>query len=396
MRKMRLVVPLVSAAALIPACSSLPSLVMKPTVKPEASVTHSRQSPETYYQLGRYFHAQNRVADAADAYKKALALDGRFYEAAHRLGVLYAMQGELDLAIEQLRSAVAQAPGSAHLHNNLGYTYLLKGDLAEAIRSLETAAALEPANRRTLNNLASAYVKAGQMEKARELRAQLAAGAEPGRSGGVATGAAATATPPTAVMAGVDQNANRERAREDLVTHMGQSDMVLRQVNPNIYELVTTTSAAAKPVTGPASITPGLVQVSIPQFTAAPQARALPAAVTPVVVPARAFRVEVSNGNGIGGMARRVGAQLKEVGIDVVRLTDQTPYNQAVTEVHYRADYATEAARLAALLHAPVPTIESRTLRADIHVRLVLGKDLQNSLEPNIRDPGARQVFAQR
>jgi hypothetical protein len=94
------------------------------------------------------------------------------------------------------------------------------------------------------------------------------------------------------------------------------------------------------------------------------------------MAPTRKFKLEVSNGNGILGLAKRVAGRLVSAGVRATRLTNQRPFEQASTEVQYREGYAAEAAMLAATLQHPVQVKPSKDLARHIDVRLVLGKDV--------------------
>jgi hypothetical protein len=90
------------------------------------------------------------------------------------------------------------------------------------------------------------------------------------------------------------------------------------------------------------------------------------------------YRIEISNGNGVTGMARSVGDQLKRAGFNVVRLTNQLPFRQPITEIQYRDGRISDAGLLSAAMEQ-TPIVPSKALRSDIHVRVVLGR---NTLEP--------------
>jgi hypothetical protein len=361
MRTLRMAAPLFCAIPLFPACSSLPLATLTPSVKPSAAVSHSRDRPETHLQLARELHARGRLNQAADAYGKALAGDGGLIEAMNGLAVLHAMQGRYDAALAQLRAALSISPRAAHLHNNLGYVHSLAREYREAVQAFETARKLEPGNVRALSNLASAHDHLGEHERARELRAEAAL---PGT-----VRAPAAAAPAGAPRAGVEHEARSGNRNEPRA-----ADFAVRQVNPHIYELVAT-AVVVSPVREPAAL---LARELGTQASGATTAHSAPVAPAPETPSYRAIRVEVSNGNGIAGMARRVGSHLARGGVSVVRFTDHVPFRQAATEVQYQAAYATEAARFAAMLQMPVKLVPSAALRSDIHVRLLLGRDVRH------------------
>jgi hypothetical protein len=95
------------------------------------------------------------------------------------------------------------------------------------------------------------------------------------------------------------------------------------------------------------------------------------------VTPATAtYRLEVANGNGVTGMAKRVGTLFVAIGVPKARLTNQKPFVQPSTEVQYRKGYHHQAAALSARLPGRPVTVETADLRAGTDVRVVLGKDL--------------------
>jgi Tfp pilus assembly protein PilF len=101
-------------------------------------------------------------------------------------------------------------------------------------------------------------------------------------------------------------------------------------------------------------------------------------------VPAeRNFVLEVSNGNGINKLAAKFRAMLAAKGLPKASLTNQKPFNQARTVIHYRKGYLFEAARLGRHLRDvqnPAVIVESKNLPAHTDVKLVLGKDLYGKL----------------
>lgn len=96
----------------------------------------------------------------------------------------------------------------------------------------------------------------------------------------------------------------------------------------------------------------------------------------------QALRVEVSNGNGVDGMAARVRSILKErsgllaSGGDVVRLTNADSFSYQATVVYYRRGQADAVSQL---LHSlPLQNLrveESDQLAPGVDVRVLLGRD---------------------
>lgn len=92
-------------------------------------------------------------------------------------------------------------------------------------------------------------------------------------------------------------------------------------------------------------------------------------------------KLEISNGNGVTGMARATVQHLKGEGYDQFRMTNTANFRLEKTEITYRPGFQKEAYRLQALLQPDIPVIEAAGLRADVKVRLSLGKDTARSLQ---------------
>ena len=92
----------------------------------------------------------------------------------------------------------------------------------------------------------------------------------------------------------------------------------------------------------------------------------------------RKIKIEVANGNGVNGMAKRVSAFLSNAGFAAARLTNQQPFNVKQSEVQYRAGYRDEAEKLRATIDGDPRLIQRDDLRADISIRVLLGKDVKS------------------
>jgi Tfp pilus assembly protein PilF len=496
MAKIHVVSALLVGTPFLQSCTSIPATDAALDVKAATAGIARQQpgeNPAVYYQLGRFYQAQNRFDAAAAAYEKALAIDTRFYEARNGLGVIYAAQGKHDRAIEQFRIALAQAPLAAHLHNNLAQAYFLQGKYPEAVASFESAAKFDPYNSGTLVRLSQAYAKAGlpgksqaALRKAQSAQAQsnVAAQSLLGQPGAVAReqspsevsaaiegvgGSVVSRTAPATTTATITAAATPGAATPstttmvaattavqpgpssppvvapsalsrttDLITSRTEVTGKLVPVSPDVYELVVPKATATRsplpaipvfssaiPATSPlrlessesmktggstfgdmriTAVAPGIFQLETPaavvQPRAAPTALAArsnlnvkpvqPVRSQPIAASALGskdlsrpsisrVRLEVSNANGVTGLAKRVSAKLREFEHYVARLTNQRP-PQSDTSVEYRDGYIEEAASIAADLQKRVALVPSDNLRRDIHVRLVLGRDMRSNV----------------
>lgn len=83
------------------------------------------------------------------------------------LGVIYAKEGNLEAAEEQLRLAVELEPGEAKVHLELGKVLARAGKTQDAIAEFTRAAELEPGNATTFHVLGILHKRAGETAAAR-------------------------------------------------------------------------------------------------------------------------------------------------------------------------------------------------------------------------------------
>ena len=95
----------------------------------------------------------------------------------------------------------------------------------------------------------------------------------------------------------------------------------------------------------------------------------------PVATTKKGFRLEIANGLGVAGAARRVSELLRDSGLPKARTTDQRPFRHTQTLIHYAAGYEHEATRIAVLLGAATAPLPSST-KSTAAVRVVVGRDL--------------------
>ncbi|SEA44785.1 LytR C-terminal domain-containing protein [Nitrosospira multiformis] len=331
-------------------------------VKPVMEVRHAIRSADALYQLGRYYQARVNYAEAIAAYEKALEADPRHVEAHNGLGVAHCLLDRHELALQYFRKAIGIAPLAAHLHNNLGYAHLVHGQEAKAVSAFERALLLEPHNQRARRHLAAVYIKAGLHDKAAALTvapsgATVAAPTAPIPTRAPGTPAGTPAGTASAVISAISYPMAAAPGEKQKLSCSAGARLV--QVTPGVFEFRMAETEA---------------------MTAMPSGKIIGRASPPQdsgKFSGQDIRIEVSNGNGLPGMARQVSDFLQQNGFARARLTDRQPYQQALTEIHYRPGHSGVAEEISRLMpgRSGVPTVESYNLRRDIHVRVMLGKD---------------------
>lgn len=326
MSNVRYISAVILACALVNACA-VRSTKQQLTVKPANEIKHSENvNADAHYQRGTYYQTRGNLALALEAYNDALTLDNRHAESRNAMATIYSQQGNFPKAEAMLREAVQQNPNAAHLRNNLGYVYYLQGNHSAAAAEFRAALKLEPNNEWARNNLEMA--QAGLVKQP----VKVAESAKPTPK------ATATAIPldmqnnivPLDVWSDVDQSKSTKQA----------------------VPATATLAVAARPATPPKA---------------------------PELISSNSFRLELSNGSGIAGLATRLRKVLTRLGIPVQLVTNERPYKQVVTVIQYRNGYEYDAKSLRDKLRGQA-MISQVTTKRPVDIRVVLGKDLKSQI----------------
>lgn len=259
-------------------------------------------------------------------------------EAQYALGRYYRGQARYDQAAAAFREALQANPDRAEARDALAVILAGQGRYEEAVAELEKAVASAPLSASIRNNLGYAYRLQGRNAEA------------------VATLEMATALDPASARA----RDNLQRAREGAA------------VDEKIAKVAAAKVEGAQAIDVPA--TPPGASASVAAPIPVPAQSLLPAAVGVV----KKGRLEVSNGNGVTGMAQAAARQFRDEGYARPRLTNEAGFHLATTEIQYRSGFEQQARALQALLRPRVPISESPRLRTDVQVRLALGKDAKS------------------
>ena len=139
---------------------------------PEAAESYRRALDEAetihwHYLLGVVLADRGDVDGAAVGFRRALELaEGRHMLASYRLGLALMADGQYAAAADALRDALAEAPEAAAVLTALGDAELGAGNLDAARGVLEQAAAVEPGAGRIAYKLALTYRQLGDIESA--------------------------------------------------------------------------------------------------------------------------------------------------------------------------------------------------------------------------------------
>lgn len=385
MKTKRKILPMACCVAILSACASNQQVTEAPwKINPniKSSMKANNTDPNATYKLGRYYQGQQRDDLAIAAYQKTIAAHPGFVEAYNGLGVIYARQGKYQQAVEAFKSALNYVPAAAHVYSNMGYAYYLQGQYTEAINALKQATTIDPSNHKALTNLGLAYAKSGSKGESFQALAQ---------ADKVESAQALPIENPTAK---TDSSANSGGQQSASVTEIftNRTPVNTYETAMNIQELalpknvgIIRSAANSVPVVDSrvklVQLAPNIYELHTqPNFHPIYDTPVQTAEEVPEAVNMALLSVEVSNGNGVTGMAAKVGKFLVKQGYSTARLTNQKPFNVKKSQIQYRDGHQAEAQILKDSLPESPELIQRSDMRADVAVRLVLGKDMNTHL----------------
>ena len=131
-----------------------------------ASPADHPQNAENYNHLGNSLQTAGRLAEAVDAYARALSLRPDFFEAMANLGVVLSKLERVDESIDVLNRAIRLRPGSAEAHAELAGAFRRKEQSSQAIACLRRALELRPDFPSALNQLGQLLLEQRSIDEA--------------------------------------------------------------------------------------------------------------------------------------------------------------------------------------------------------------------------------------
>jgi tetratricopeptide (TPR) repeat protein len=122
-----------------------------------------------YLELGQLYQEQNRLPEAEEIFKKAIALNPNNNWAYLELGELYQQQNTLPEAEEIFKKAIALNPNNNWAYLELGQLYQQQNKLPEAEESFKKVIALNPKNDRAYVGLGLFYQQQNRLLEAEEI-----------------------------------------------------------------------------------------------------------------------------------------------------------------------------------------------------------------------------------
>ena len=328
--------------------------------------------------LGYSYLLQGNHEEAISAFQRAIALNAKENRFHNNLGLAYAINGQLDKALEEFKLG----GDASKAHFNVAQFYHKRGLYQLAQFHYSTALTLDPSfvHARLALKAVNALVRILKPE-ALPIDAKEENQSEPFAFGQMEPERPASPvsfvtpdTPPVSkhlLDKGADLNA---RAGSEAIDSQGrmvptESQKVEREDESTLKHALSR-SAESEKLVPPISIEKPKLQTEIfPLHDSHLKGK------DSMVL--KRFGIEVSNGNGTTGMARKVGRYLKTRGLEVSRLTNANHFNYRVSRIYYQEGYQEAASHLAGQLPALDGIEETKRFdRPNIKIKVLIGKDL--------------------
>jgi predicted O-linked N-acetylglucosamine transferase (SPINDLY family) len=126
----------------------------------------SREQHAALFRHGFALHQQGDLSQAADAYRKVLAVQPGHFDALHCLGIICLQRGDPQQALDLIGRAITVNAAIPEAHSNLGIALSDLRRPAEAVQSYDKAIALKPDYADAHNNRGNALNDLGQPREA--------------------------------------------------------------------------------------------------------------------------------------------------------------------------------------------------------------------------------------
>ena len=329
-----------------------------------SSVRPKSNLSDAHYRLGLHYQQVGEYDKAIGEFNKALRNDRNYCKAFNGIAMTYDLMKRCEPAHDSYEQAVTCAPGEAFVYNNYACSSLLCGDYGKGLELLQKAESLAATEIRIKNNLRIARTIA--------IHENISEYTTVGGSG----------SPLSATTDKTPSSPEHEKTQSDPVQAVPESDLSLVTRKIDISD---------KPADDPAAPAGGIViEPPAREIVLAPpqdaevvhlsvennKKIAVSAPVVALPVPVN-VAVEVSNGNGTTGMAKRSADFLRGHGFTVRSITNAKHFRFEESVIYYKEGFLQAAKDLAAIIPGAQNLEEVETLaKTSVSVKVVLGKDL--------------------
>lgn len=312
---------------------------------------------DAHYRLGLHYQRVGAHDKAIGEFTQALRNDGSYCKAFNGIAMTYDLLKRCEPAEESYERAIQCAPGEAYLYNNYACSSLLCGNYSKGLELLRQAEHLAGNDTRIKSNLKiartiairenlSGYLKDRELSLPTTEKAPLPATTQ---------ALPDLQAPPESVPGAPAGQGAADVPAADALTH-----------SPEVY--------TRYPVAESCPVLPQKADIIIPiGENKNDMLDSAPAIPTPAP---KKVAIEISNGNGTAGMAKRGADFLRGHGFTVRSVTNANHFRFAESVIYFREEHLQAARNLAAVIPGVqnLKKVESMTNPA-IGIRVLLGRD---------------------
>jgi tetratricopeptide (TPR) repeat protein len=297
------------------------------------------------YLLARHFQKLNQHLNAIQELNEIIKNEPYFPEAYNALGVSYDSLGKFSMAEECYNMALHLNPRLAYVVNNLGYSYMMQGKHENAVKYLEMAVAMEENNAKYRNNLLLASqkienrgqkqstVSISQIESQKNPKKQI--DSEPLINLAVSKAIQISKVEVTEIKDQINEIQDSEKESRVITIAKVSDEGIFTQY-------IDTKSHGQTPEKFPDDVA-----------------------------------IEIVNGNGINGFARKMENYLKEKGYNIRNLRNAEHFNHQETRIYFHKNLKESAFLLSKELSDENLILNINLIRHDEKlIRIFLGKDM--------------------
>lgn len=346
---------------------------------------------EAKYRMARYFQKKNKHKIAIEELKEIILIDPFFVKAYNALGVSYDQLWDFKNAIHSYKLAIKIDPNLDYVYNNLGFAYLLSGDYDPAIDAFLKAIALDEQNKRFRNNLGLAYAKKGAFELALEqfrltgdeLSANYKLGQILFKEGNYEIARkynaksfqtkASTHVTPSVSSDDVEKDSKAKIIRKSIRQASGlaqqQDQTTVKRIRSNFNPRKVQSGLSGAPGISENQMFSIKNNKDVNKISPKEQRKNKDFTVE--------VEIEISNGNGVNGMASRLGNYLRQKGFKVTRLKNASSFNHETTKIFYYYSHSQNVSRL--LQEIPGHCDKKNVIELEHlgnHIKILIGKDM--------------------
>lgn len=332
-----------------------------------ANVRPVRDLAVAHYKLGRFYQQKRQHQKAIIEFKKAIHSYPEYITAYNGLGMAYDAVSDYENAELAYSKAISLNPKLAYLYNNLGYSYLCRGDHDAAVKHFEKAANLDGKKSRINNNLQLARAKSIENKQAQEQQTMIVVTNE------LVEESLEIQTAEVESIVIEQTNGKVDNAFDPSELKQAESD----DQESNTKQLVANTDSVSGKIRNSVINSPPVASYSLkPTVNPEQSGEETDGEQSQKENVRRPVGIEVVNGNGVNGMARRTVRYLEKKGLRFNKISTAQHSGFDKTEILYKDGYLQEAYIVAKLIPGYQDFTKLNSLSSsNLHVQLLVGRD---------------------